>query len=69
MGDRIRKGCGLPAILWRRLRCSKGATFLEYAMLCALIGIGVAVAVALLGEELSALFNRIIGAIRGIEPG
>ena len=49
-------------------RCvgKSGAVFLEYAMLAAIIGIGVAAAVTLLGEELSALFKKIAEWIAGI---
>lgn len=50
----------------RALAREDGATFLEYAMLCALIGIGVAAAVALLGEELKNLFESIVNSIRGV---
>lgn len=52
--------------MMRRLRRPDGATFLEYAMLCALIGVGVAAAVALLGEELANLFESIVNSIRGV---
>ena len=48
----------------RRCVGESGATFLEYAMLAAIIGIGVAAAVTFLGEELSALFKWIAQKIR-----
>ena len=43
-----------------------GATFLEYAMLCALIGIVVSIAVAVLGTKLKALFTTISGKVEAV---
>lgn len=43
-----------------------GATFLEYAMLCALVGIAVAIAVAAFGKQLKDLFNTMSGKVQDV---
>jgi len=43
-----------------------GATFLEYAMLCALVGIVVSIAVATLGKNLKDLFGTISGKVKDV---
>jgi len=47
----------------RRLLGESGATFLEYAMLCALVGIVVSIAVATFGNHLKALFQTLSGKV------
>jgi len=46
-----------------------GATFLEYAMLCALIGIVVSISVAALGKSLKTLFGNISGKVSDVNNG
>ncbi len=43
-----------------------GATFLEYAMLCALVGIAVAIGVAAFGSQLKELFNTMTGKVKDV---
>jgi Flp pilus assembly pilin Flp len=50
----------------RRLLGDSGATFLEYAMLCALVGIVVSIAVASLGKNLKQLFSTISGKVENV---
>jgi len=47
----------------RLLAGESGASFLEYAMLCALIGIAVSIAVAAFGKHLKALFATLSGKV------
>ncbi len=47
----------------RKTRGESGATFLEYAMLCALIGIVVSIAVSSLGVSLNKLFGTVTGKV------
>ena len=50
----------------RKFLGESGATFLEYAMLCALVGIVVSIAVASLGKNLKKLFGTISGKIENV---
>ena len=50
----------------KRFTGESGATFLEYAMLCALIGIVVSIAVASLGKNLKKLFSTISGKVENV---
>jgi Flp pilus assembly pilin Flp len=52
--------------LIRILFGESGATFLEYAMLCALIGIVVSIAVASLGKNLKELFSTLSGKVQDV---
>ena len=45
------------------LRSEKGATAVEYGLMVALIAIVIIVAVALLGGNLSGLFNKVAGSV------
>ena len=47
----------------RNVLGESGATFLEYAMLCALIGIVVSISVAVLGKNLKKLFSNVAGQV------
>lgn len=47
------------------LRSDEGATAVEYGLMVALIAVVIIAAVTLLGTNLSALFERIAGAIGG----
>jgi len=49
-----------------RVLGESGATFLEYAMLCALVGIVVSIAVASLGKNLKKLFGTISGKVEDV---
>ncbi len=49
-----------------RIFGDSGATFLEYAMLCALVGIVVSIAVASLGKNLKKLFSTISGKVENV---
>ncbi|HPN84716.1 MAG TPA: hypothetical protein PK821_05195 [Victivallales bacterium] len=50
----------------RRLLGDSGVNFLEYAMLCALIGIAVSIAVAGFGKHLKDLFNTLSGKVQDV---
>ncbi len=50
----------------RRLLGDSGVNFLEYAMLCALIGIAVSIAVAGFGKHLKELFNTLSGKVQDV---
>jgi Flp pilus assembly pilin Flp len=52
--------------LLRRLLGDSGASFLEYAMLCALIGIAVSIAVAAFGKHLKELFATLSGKVEDV---
>ncbi|HOK04235.1 MAG TPA: hypothetical protein P5105_02495 [Victivallales bacterium] len=52
--------------LLRKLLGESGANFLEYAMLCALIGIAVSIAVASFGKHLKELFNTLSGKVEDV---
>jgi pilus assembly protein Flp/PilA len=45
------------------LRSDKGATAVEYGLMVALIAVVIIVAVALLGTNLSAIFNRVANSV------
>ena len=47
----------------QQLRSEKGATAVEYGLMVALIAIVIIVAVALLGGNLSGLFNKVAGSV------
>jgi pilus assembly protein Flp/PilA len=47
----------------QNLRSEKGATAVEYGLMVALIAIVIIVAVALLGTNLSSLFNRVAQSV------
>ncbi|WP_299442791.1 Flp family type IVb pilin [uncultured Phycicoccus sp.] len=47
----------------QQLRSEKGATAVEYGLMVALIAIVIIVAVALLGGNLSTLFNSVAGSV------
>jgi pilus assembly protein Flp/PilA len=47
----------------QQLRSEKGATAVEYGLMVALIAIVIIVAVALLGNNLSGLFNRVAQSV------
>ncbi|PKW27171.1 Flp family type IVb pilin [Phycicoccus duodecadis] len=47
----------------QQLRSEKGATAVEYGLMVALIAIVIIVAVALLGTNLSTLFNKVAGSV------
>ena len=49
-----------------RIPGESGATFLEYAMLCALVGIAVAIGVATFGKQLKELFNTMSGKVQSV---
>jgi pilus assembly protein Flp/PilA len=46
-----------------RLAAERGATAVEYGLMVALIAIVIIVAVALLGGNLSGLFNKVAGSV------
>jgi pilus assembly protein Flp/PilA len=46
-----------------RLRTEKGATAVEYGLMVALIAIVIIVAVALLGGNLSAVFDKVANSV------
>ena len=46
-----------------QIRSEKGATAVEYGLMVALIAIVIIVAVALLGKNLSTLFNTVAGSV------
>ena len=52
--------------LYGRLSDETGATFLEYALLAALIGIGVGAAVAAFGEQLAHLWHNLTNQVRTV---
>ena len=47
----------------QNLRSEKGATAVEYGLMVALIAIVIIVAVALLGTNLSSLFNKVATSV------
>jgi len=47
----------------QQLRSEKGATAVEYGLMVALIAIVIIIAVALLGTNLSSLFNKVAGSV------
>ena len=47
----------------QQLRSEKGATAVEYGLMVALIAIVIIVAVALLGTNLSSLFNKVASSV------
>ncbi len=47
----------------QQLRSEKGATAVEYGLMVALIAIVIIVAVALLGTNLSTLFNKVATSV------
>ncbi len=47
----------------QRLRSEQGATAVEYGLMVALIAIVIIVAVALLGTNLSTLFNKVATSV------
>jgi len=47
----------------QQLRSEKGATAVEYGLMVALIAIVIIVAVALLGTNLSSLFNKVATSV------
>lgn len=53
----------LQNFLVRPLRSERGATAVEYGLMVALIAAVIAIAVALLGTNLSTLFNTVAGDI------
>ena len=48
---------------FRALLTERGATAVEYGLMVALIAIVIIVAVALLGDNLSGLFNKVAGSV------
>ena len=65
-----RRRLGRKSFAWRRglrrLLGESGASFLEYAMLCALIGIAVSIAVAAFGKHLKELFQTLSGKVEDV---
>jgi pilus assembly protein Flp/PilA len=48
---------------WRPLRSERGVTAIEYGLIAALIAVVIITAVALIGTNLTAVFNYIAGKI------
>ena len=51
-----------------RLRSEKGATAVEYGIMVALIAVVIIVAVTLLGDNLSTMFDNVGGAVPTVMP-